>query len=126
MTEAEVFEVAAAWVGNAITAFTMYTTFTFAYLTVAFVTGERLSKFQVAVINVLYSLSAVSTIFSMMNSMMMWESALLRADSAIKYQYFFNNPSFWYSYMSAILALGILVCLYFMVDVRRQTESVAG
>lgn len=126
MTEAEAFEVGAAWVSNAITAFTIYISFTFAYLTVAFVTGERLSMFQVAVINVLYSLSAGSAIFSMMNSLMMWESALLHAESAMKYQYFFNNPSFWYSYMAVILSLGILVCLYFMIDVRRQTGSLAG
>ncbi len=124
MTEAEVFEVGAAWVANAITAFTIYISFTFAYLTAAYVIGKGLSRFQVAVINVLYTLSAASAIFSMMNSIMMWESALLYTESAIEYQYFFNNPKFWYSYMSAILALGILVCLYFMIDVRRQTESV--
>ena len=60
MAEAEVFEVGAAWVANAITAFTIYISFTFAYLTAAYVIGKGLSRFQVAVINVLYTLSAAS------------------------------------------------------------------
>ena len=124
MTEAEVFEVAAAWVGNAITAFTIYISFTFAYLTVAYMAGSRLSRFQVFVVSVLYSLSAASAIFSMMNSLMMWEKALLQGEANMSYQFFFNNPSFWYTYMSSILGLGILVSLYFMWNVRGSKAEI--
>ena len=121
MSEAEAFEVAAAWVANAITAFTIYISFTFAYLTVAFVAGNKLSRFQTIVVSIMFALSAASSIFSMINSLMMWESALSHVEN-IDRSYFFNDPFFWYTYMLAILGGGILVSLYFMWNVRHHKE----
>ena len=59
MTEAEALEVLSEFANNTATYFTMFVSFTFAYLTVTYLVGKSLSRFQSLAISGLYVISAL-------------------------------------------------------------------
>ena len=62
MSEAEAIEVAGIWSGHILTSFTIYISFTFAYLVTVFYVGTRLNPLQAIFGTALYVFAATSTI----------------------------------------------------------------
>jgi hypothetical protein len=119
MSEAEAFEAAAAWSSSALQSFTIYISFTFAYLTVAFMVGSRLSRFQSLAGSVLYVFAALSGLMSMITDLGMLEIALKSSPSEVS-DVAFASGEFWQLYMVGLMLAGIFISLYFMWDVQRQ------
>ena len=118
MTEAEALEVAGIWVGNVIAAFTVYISFTMAYLAAAFFAGSRLSRFQALAASMLYTVAATSALISMLHSLHIY-GASLAMSPLIGASTPFSDRDTWMAALSILLTGGILVSLYFMWDVRR-------
>jgi len=119
MTEAEAFEAAAAWSSSAIASFTIYVSITFAYLTVAFVAGRRLSRFQTLVVSALYVFAATSGVMSTITDLGMLEIAIEHSPAAVA-DVPFTSEGFWQGYQAVLMIVGILISLYFMWNVRQQ------
>jgi len=58
MTEAEAIETLSILGANGATYFTLFTTFTFAYLTVAYFVGASLTRFQCIAVSAIYFFTA--------------------------------------------------------------------
>ena len=119
MTESEVLELIALYGGNSITAFTVYISFTFAFLATAFYVGHKLTTFQTLAACGLFIFSAGSSVLA--------ETAYIQAMFAIKNEapnvldgMLLFSGNFWVPYMFALGTGGIIVSLYFMWDIRRQ------
>lgn len=119
MTEAEILELVAIYAANSITAFTVYISFTFAFLVTAFYVGRQLTLFQVFAISGMYIISAGSALLA--------EIAYLQAMFRIKAmspnvldEFALFNGDFWVIYMGIVLGAGMLVSLYFLWDMRRS------
>ncbi len=65
MAEAELWELIAVHAANAMAAFNIYLTVTFAYLVVAFFVGAKLSKLQTGLISALFIFAAGSGLLAM-------------------------------------------------------------
>jgi hypothetical protein len=114
-------ETAAMWSENSMTAFTIYLTFTFAYLTVAYLAGKDLSRFQVTCVSTLYVAGAVVALLSCVNHLFYFEAVIRQNDALASTAPL--PPGFWIYYIVPLLMLGIFVCLYFMWDIRHpKTE----
>ena len=117
MTEAEALELYAMYISNAMTAFTIYISFTFAYLVTAFYVGFKLTRFQVIVAGGIYVISAGSITLSLIGNLQASES-ILNATTTVIDELALHRNGLWVSTMSLILTLGIIVSLYFMWSVR--------
>ena len=116
MTEAEALEVAGIFAANAITSFSVYITFTMAYLVAAFYTGRQLTRFQVAVASALYVFAASSSILSLLNNVAVYGEAIKLTDMGTITA--FTSGVFWSWFMSTLTAIGVLVSLSFMWTIR--------
>ena len=121
MSEAEILELVSLYYGNAIDAFTIFISFTFAYLTVAYFIGPALTKFQAGAATGLYILSSASAAVGSILPMLAW-SELLGSKETTLGQFQIWDGVFWISYMGLIHAVAIFVSLYFMFDVRRRAK----
>jgi hypothetical protein len=121
MNIAEANEVAAMWVANAMTAFSIYLTITFAYLTIAYLAGKDLSRFQTFSLSTLYIAGAFISLASCINQIKYFIAVLEQSDAL---QAATPIPAeFWIYYGVPFLSIGVIVSLYFMWDVRRpKTE----
>jgi len=117
VTEAEALELYAMYISNAMTAFTIYISFTFAYLVTAFYVGFKLTSFQVIVAGGIYVISAGSITMSLIGNLQASES-ILNATTTVIDELALHRNGLWVSTMSLILTLGIIVSLYFMWSVR--------
>jgi hypothetical protein len=120
MTEAEVLEMINLHASNSMSAYTIFITFTFAYLAVAYFEGDKLSLSQVFIVSVLYVTSAV--VF------MIVAQVHVESFEALVSQYpdFIYSRLWWFpwSLVSPSLAAGgVLASLYFMWNARHpKTE----
>jgi hypothetical protein len=115
MTEPEVIEMVNLYASNSMSCFSLWVSFTFAYLTVAYLVGSKLSKVQLYIISTLYVLAGGAFGFA-----------------AVTYTESFGTlnsvyPEFsptdlwrfpWTLVSSLMLVGGMLASLYFMWDVR--------
>ena len=116
MTEAEVLEMLNLHAANAINGFVIYNTFTFGYLTVAYLVGANLSKVQVTIISTFYALAAST--FSLVTITHTQSFGVLVTNyPEFAYSIFWHTP--WTLLASTTQVGGILVCLYFMYDLRK-------
>jgi len=119
MSEAEAFEIAAAWSTSTLASFTLYISITFAYLTVAFLVGSKLSRFQTMTISVLYFFGAMVGLLSTVEDVGHYGIAMAaapqEASGVAKL-----TPETWQFYVIGLMSVGILVGLYFMWDVRHS------
>jgi hypothetical protein len=125
MTEAEILELVAMYAEGAMTAYSIYLTITFAYMTVAYFVGDKLSHFQVAAASGLYLVGSLTGLLSAYVHVHAWSTlksefpgGLSALDSSIWW-----NGEFWKVLIAASLFFGILVSLYFMYNVRHTAES---
>ena len=114
-------EAAAMWSGNSMTAFSIYLTVTFAYLAVSYLTGKDLSRFQVVCISTLYVAGAVMSLASCITHLAHFGSVVRQYEELASVGPL--QPEFWTYYVAPLLAIGIVVSLYFMWDVRRPKED---
>ncbi len=123
MTEAELLELMAIYSSNGITAFTVYISFTFAYLTTAYFAGRQLSTAQSIVVSVLYVFSALSALMSNIAQISGMQSIRVELEHSEVYQrMFLFDGKLWLLYMPFLLVGGILGALYFMYDIRKRAD----
>jgi hypothetical protein len=124
MSESELLELMATYSGNALTAFTIYISFTFAYLTVAFIVGRKLSRVQAIIVSVLYVFSAMSTVLAnigQISAMRATQPDLV--ESAVYQRITLMDGDMWLIYMPILLVSGIFGSLYFMYDARKKDNG---
>ena len=116
MSEAEVLELINLHTNNSFNGFAVFLSLLFAYMTVAYIVGARLSKFQVIVITFLYFSAEVSLMLSLLTQTHSIETLIS------------NHPDFTYtplqaypwSIASALIDIAaIIISLIFMYDIRR-------
>ena len=120
MTEAEVLEMLNLHAANGMTGYITYNTFTFGYLTVAYLAGANLSKFQAIIISSFYAIAAST--FILVNATHNQAVGAL----VTKYPEFVNSVLWhapWTVLVSIVQVGGILVSLYFMYNVRKAKEG---
>lgn len=119
MTESDALELIALYGANAITAFTVYISFTFAFLATAYFVGSRLTPAQVCIGSGLYIISAtapsLTQIIYIQGMFSIAENVPTVMDSLVLF-----NGGFWIWIMSIIQSAGIFVSLYFMWQVRHS------
>jgi hypothetical protein len=124
MAEAELWELIAVHAANAMSAFNIYLTVTFAYLIAAYLVGAKLSKLQAGLITGLFIFSAGSGWLAMV--LYLRRAAIfqdmLASESEIYASTFLMGGKFWSVYMAILLAFGMAVSLYFMYDIRRKGQ----
>jgi len=125
MTEAEVLELIAIYIENAMTGFSIFITVTFAYMTVAYIVGSKMSPFQVWAASGLYLFAALCALLCVYLQVHTWSAlrsgfpgGILALDSAALY-----NGSFWKIFLTTTQLLGIAISFYFMYNVRNSGES---
>jgi hypothetical protein len=122
MTEAEAIEMFALIGANAMTAFTIFVSFTFAFLVTAYFIGSQLSSFQSLVASGFYVISCGSAgLTQVVYIQLMFEVA--KETPTVIDSLFFLNGNFWFWYMSVIQVVGVIISLYFMWHIRQaKTE----
>lgn len=122
MTEAEIAELVAAYWDIAVNSFTVYITFTFAYLATAYFVGANLTRFQALTVSGMYIGCAASAILSMTAAMQAWSVYKTSATTKLD-QVSLLSETFWLFYMPLLTAAGIVVSLYFMYELRLRAIS---
>jgi hypothetical protein len=121
MNIAEANEVAAMWIANGMTTFSIYLTITFAYLTIAYIAGKDLPRFQAFSLSTLYIAGALISLLSCINQLNFF-NAVLRQSQALQSATPLTTE-FWIYSIAPLLIVGFFVSLYFMWDVRHpKTE----
>ena len=121
MTEAEALEIAGIFGANAITAFSVYITFTMAYLVAAYYAGEGLTPYQSFITSTLYLFAAASAILSLINSTLIYGAALKTTEMGAATP--ISSGPMWAIGMTTIMTVGILVSFYFMWSVRHPKSE---
>jgi hypothetical protein len=122
MSEAEILENISNHMGNAIEALSVYLSVTFAYISVAYVVGAKLSRFQVLVGSTLYLFAAlVSMIVVYMNIQVTYTLVNLVADQSSLFKRLpLWGGVFWEVYMAVLQGGGILMSFAFMHNSRSK------
>ena len=97
---------------------TMYFTLVSAFLAVAFLVGEKLTRKQLCIVSTLYVLWAAGSMNSMYTGMLLaekLENSLIEMGSTY---YGDSSTAFWVLSFMAVQAAGIFASLYFMWSVR--------
>ncbi len=118
MSEAEALEVAGIWSGLILTAFTIYISFTFAFLVTVFYVGTRLNALQAVFGTALYVFAATSTILAQVGYMQAQFTILAEVPSALDDLFLVTSGSFWIPYLTTIQTAGVVLGVYFMWSVR--------
>ena len=122
MNEVEAFEFTAMYIANALTALTIYITFTFSFLAAAFFVGLKLTRFQAIAACFLYVFSAGSAVLSMLGNLQWMGVAIVHAGNLAP-PGMVQTAGFWELYLGILTSCGILVSLYFMWSIRHpKTE----
>ncbi len=121
MTEAEALEVAGIYAGNAITSFTVYVTFTMAYLVASYYVGARLTSFQTIAVSALYLFASAAPMLSLVTNILIYGEAL--TVSAIGQNAPLSSGIVWAVGMTSLMSIGILVSFTFMWQVRHPKKA---
>lgn len=122
MTEAEILELMAAHGANAITAFTVYITFTFGFLATAYFVGSQLTRLQAIIVAGLYVIAAVAPSLTQIAYIQL-TFTILESGPNLGHGITLLNGTFWVWSMSIIQSVGIVISLYFLCSVRHpKTE----
>jgi hypothetical protein len=120
MTEFEVLEIVNSYASNAMSSFSMWATFTFAYLTAAYLAGRELSRFQVITISSLYFIAAASFALAGITYVRSFEETFAAYPE-------FVPSNYWYipwTILGYILIIGgMAASLYFMYDIRKKVQK---
>ncbi len=119
MTESEALEVLAIFGEATATYFTMFVSFTFAYLMVAYFLGRSLSRFQCFAVSALYAVSALVTGATTVGWAHAWLILKSRENTMINEVWLFDKPGIFPALIFLLTAIA-LISLYFMYDVRKK------
>jgi hypothetical protein len=121
VTEAEIFELMFIAGSTALTALGLFLTFTFAYLTVAYFVGSRLSKTEVLIVSGVYLIANLMVVSVAMANISAMGSFQLEIENSDVYQriLFFMDADIYLVLAPIVFLLGTLVCFFFMWGVRR-------
>ena len=122
MTEAESLELVATFYANSSTNFTIFISFTFAFLVTAYFVGKNLSRFQFFAASVMYAVSAGSAAISCVGWLRASEAIMDTSPTLLNALPIFTGKG-WVWGMSILFVAGLLVSLYFMWDVRRMKRE---
>ena len=120
MTEAEALELTIMCVDNAMTAFSIFISITFAFMTVSFLAGSKLSSFQALAASGLYIFTAGVAILCTYLHIRTWgelRSGVPGGIAAMDNLPLWNE-SLWAYYPTTACIVGVIVSCYFMWDVR--------
>jgi hypothetical protein len=120
MTQAETIEVVNFYASNALNSFSIWVSITFAFLTVAYLAGDKLSKRQVWIISPLYCL--ISGTFGLASVVHVQSFTVLTNT----YPDFFPAylwPLPWSLMTQSMLIGGTIASLYFMWDIRHSKRE---
>ena len=122
MTEVESMELVATFTANASTNFTIFISFTFAFLATAYFVGSKLSKFQSFSAASLYTVAAGSAAISCIAWLQAFNTLMESSNTLLNSLPLFASE-LWVSGMSVLFVAGIAMSLYFMWSVRHpKTE----
>ena len=119
MSEAETLELLSTFSETGGAYMTMYVSFTFAYLTVAYFVGKSLSRFQCFAVTVLYVISTVLSGSAAIGWADAW-TRLKRTQPTIIDDVWLMANFYWVETLTTLLTLLGVVSLYFMYDVRQK------
>ena len=122
MTESEIIEALSEISLNAATYMTIFISVTFAYLTVAYIVGRTLNRFQTLMVSSLYVLLATMTGTATFGFTDAWQILHARKGSVFNEVWIYQNTG-WVFFLLPVLALVVLASLYFMFDIRRRAAS---
>ena len=120
MNEPEVLEIVNLFASNAMTSFSIWATFTFAYLTAAYLAGSRLTRFQVITVSSLYFVAAGAFALSGITHLRSFEKIFSAYPEFIPSGYW-NLPWTILGYVMNFGGMG--ASLYFMFDIRKNKHS---
>ena len=122
MTEAEALEIIAIYTANSIESFSLYLSFTAAFLVTAYFVGAKLSLAQTFAVSGLYCIAAISASLSLVGGIQAW-IAVKESTPTVIDQIPIYNPTLWLTMMPVILVPGIFVSLYFMWSIRHSKSE---
>ena len=116
MNESEVLEAINLHAANGINSFTIFLSFTFAYITAAYLAGAKLTTLQVSIVTCIYISAAFGWVASTLTHTHSFETLVAQ------YPEYMPSP-LWrisFSFLAAFVQVpATLASLYFMYDVRR-------
>jgi hypothetical protein len=118
MNEGGAIEAAIASAAVVFSCFTIYISFTFAYLVTAYFIGNKLTRFQVFAATGLYLVAATFMTLVMVawtQSLFAITDATVTALDTVR----LINRGYWVETLLLLCGIGMLMSLYFMWDVRR-------
>ncbi len=125
MEEAELFELVFIAGATALTAFTFIVTFTFAYLTVAYFLGSRLTRLEIGVVTGVYliaSFLSFAVVMANVSAMRVFQEEL--AESPVYQRIgFFMDARIYEAGMPVVYLLSVVTCLSFMWNIRRTRAT---
>ena len=117
MSEAETLEMTVAYAANAILSFTVYLSFTFAFLTTAFLVGDRLTRFQAIAAAGIYITSAGGCAISVVANVQVF-SIIMARNSSVLDEVPLYSGDLWLPMVIVVQSAGMLVSLYFLIHTR--------
>jgi hypothetical protein len=117
MTEAESLDLAATFVANSSTNFTIFISFSFAFLVAAFIAGSKLSRFQALAAAGMYTLFAASAAIASVGWLQAF-SAITEREATLLVAVPLFSGQFWVTGMSILFLTGMSVSIYFLWSVR--------
>ena len=123
MSELEAVEAVSELLANAISAFTVYFSFTFAYLTASYLVGRSLSNFQTAAVSVLYVISATVTGLTVFGSQQAIEEVQQTYPSKVIDRLLMFDMDIWHGISGVLFTTVVLLSLYFMYNVRASGDG---
>ena len=122
MTESEVIEALSEISINAATYLTIFISVTFAYLTVAYVAGPSLTRYQAVMVSALYLLMSSITATATVGFAATWQKLHARDQSVFNEIWIYQNTE-WFFWVLPALVLVVLASRYFMFDIRRRSNA---
>lgn len=122
MREAELFELVFLAGATALTAFTFVVTFTFAYLTVAYFLGPRLSRWEIGVVTGVYLIASslsFAVVMANVSAMRVFQEELA-ASQVYQRIVVFMDARIYEAGMPVVYLLSVATCLFFMWNIRRS------
>jgi len=120
MTEPEVMEMVNLYASNALNCYSLWVSFTFAYLTVAYLVGAKLTNIQLFIASSLYVITGIAFTLAAVTYTESFQE-LISSYPDFRPTELWLAP--WTLFTSIILGGGMLASLYFMWDIRHPKNE---
>ena len=121
MTEAEALELIVGFGANATNGFAVYISFTFAFLTLSYFIGSKLSRFQSIAISVIYIIGASGPAMSAFAHLLAIHEIQKKHPTLLD-GLFGWDQSVYLIWLPIIAVIGMLLSLYFLYDTRSDSS----